>query len=163
MLREWAESEIFYSLYAQCVLVNVSTCNYIILRSLIFRRVISVHYLLSMPIRVPQCLKFKFSTVKCVYLLSWHNFRLLFHWLLPHSGIYSSFLKNGTSIVFTFPSISAYLVCPANLFHFSSSKLDSNRLLYSSVSHETNKYAKLRSVWSENHVLQIQLCRIRFY
>ena len=69
MLREWASSEIFYSLYAQYVLVNVSTCNYIILRSLIFRRVISVHHLISMPIRVPQCLKFKFSIVKCVYLL----------------------------------------------------------------------------------------------
>ena len=68
----------------------------------------------------------------------WHNFRLLFHCLLPHSVIWSSFLKNGTSIVFTFPSISAYLVCSANLFYFSSSKLDSNRLLYSSVSHETS-------------------------
>ena len=93
----------------------------------------------------------------------WHKFRVFFHCSLPLKGIWIRFLKNGTSFVFTFPSKTAYLVCPVHLFHFSSSKHNYNRLLYSPVSHETYKNAKLRSVLISNHVLQIQLCRIRFY
>ena len=54
-------------------------------------------------------------------------------------------------------------MCPATQYHFSSSKHDSNRLLYSPVSHETRRHAKLRSEWSGNHVWQTQPCRIRFY
>ena len=126
-LRVWAESEIFHSLCTQCVLFNASTCDCEILPSLVFRNVIPVHYHMSTLIQVPRCLQLEFRIVKCVYLLVGTSSVLFFHRLLPHRGIWSIFLKNGTSIVFTSPSISVYLVCPANLFHFSSSKHDSNR------------------------------------
>ena len=160
-LRVWAESEIFHSLCTQCVLFNASTCNCEILPSLVFRNVIPVHYHMSTLIQVPRCLQLEFRIVKCVYLL-FSTSSDIFPLLTTYRGIWSSYLKNGTSFDFRFPSISAYLVCPANLFHFSSTKNDSNHLLYSSVSHETNKHAKLRSEWIGNHSLLIQLCRIRF-
>ena len=150
-LRVWAESEIFRSLCAQCVLFNASTCNCAILPSLVFRNVIPVHYHMSTLIQVLRCLQLEFRIVKCVYLL-FGTSSDIFPLLTIYRGIWRRFLENGTSFVFKFPSISAYLVCPANLFHLSSSKHDSNRLLYSSVSHETTS-----TQYSEANGLEITL------
>ena len=52
----WTIWEIIHSLYVQCVLVIASTCNYELLRSLLYWWVIPHLYLISTLIRVPQCL-----------------------------------------------------------------------------------------------------------
>ena len=108
-------------------------------------------------------LEIRVSIRKMCLSALWNKFCVIIPLLTTTKNKMKQILSKWSIFVFTFPSKSAYLVCPATQYHFSSSKRDSNRLLYSSVSHETRRHAKHRSQWIANHVLQMQPCRIRFY
>ena len=92
-------------------------------------------------------LQIRVSNGKVCASVLWHKFCSFLLLTTTIQRDLKQILYKWSIFVFTFPSTTAYLVRHATLFHFSSSKHDSNRLLNSPVSHETSMQAILRSVY----------------